>query len=183
MSPLGQLLPSNGSFDFVGVPPLVSGLENSSYVLSARAVTGNEEGLPLSVGRLLSTTITSETVLVDRFVEIPVLTEPGTNTLWDGTHLSYDWAPGGPEVDLTVVEIESRGGLVVWTIAAPGERRELELPDLRHFGSDLALKSGSISIRVSAALIDEFDYGSLRYRELTSRGWDAYAIDAFSANY
>lgn len=183
VSPQQTLLPSSGGFEFVGVPPLVNGLLGSSYVLSARAVTGSDEGLPLSSGRLLSTTITSETVLVDEFVEIPLVTEPQTNTLWDGTHLSYDWAPGGPEVALTVFEIESRGGLVVWKVVAPGERREIDLPNLREMGNGLALKSGSITINVAAAVIDEFDYGSLRYRQLTTRGWDAYALDAFSANY
>jgi hypothetical protein len=183
VSPQAQLLPSSGAFDFVGVPPLVDGLLGSHYVLGALTVTGSGGGLPLSSGRLVSTSTTSETVRIEDFVEIPVLEEPALNSVWNGTHLEYDWAPGGGRVDLTVFEIESRGGLVVWTVVAPGERRAIELPPLRAIDREVSIKPGSLTISVAAATIDEFDYGSLRYRQLTTSGWNAYAIDAFSVNY
>jgi hypothetical protein len=66
---------------------------------------------------------------------------------------------------------------------APGSRRSLDLPDLRALSRQLGMTRGPISIAIAAAVIDEFDYGSLRYREFTSRGWDAYAIVVYPANY
>jgi hypothetical protein len=66
---------------------------------------------------------------------------------------------------------------------APGERRAIELPPLRAIDREVSIKPGSLTISVAAATIDEFDYGSLRYRQLTTSGWNAYAIDAFSVNY
>jgi hypothetical protein len=36
---------------------------------------------------------------------------------------------------------------------------------------------------VSAAHIRDFVYGTLRYRQLSPRGWDAYATDAYASSY
>jgi hypothetical protein len=36
-----------------------------------------------------------------------------------------------------------------------------------------------MAIVTSLAHIDGFDYGSLRYRQLAERGWNAYATDTF----
>jgi len=44
---------------------------------------------------------------------------------------------------------------------------------------DAALPVGSMAIEATLAHIDGFDYGSLRYRQLTTKGWNAYATDTF----
>ena len=116
------------------------------------------------------------------FVEIPRLDEPGTNGGWDGTALSVGWAPGGASVDLTVFEIVSGGGLVAWTVAAPAGVQSITLPDPAVL-SELELQPGSLTISVSAAHIDDFDYGALRYRQLDKRGWTKWATDLFYAHY
>jgi hypothetical protein len=36
-----------------------------------------------------------------------------------------------------------------------------------------------MAIVTSLAHIEGFDYGSLRYRQLAERGWNAYATDTF----
>jgi hypothetical protein len=55
------------------------------------------------------------------------------------------------------------------------------LPDLRALG-DVGAPEGPVTITVSRARIHAFDYGALRYRQLTNRGWDAYSTDVFQAH-
>jgi hypothetical protein len=50
---------------------------------------------------------------------------------------------------------------------------------LAKLAPDAALPGGSISIETTLAHINDFNYGSLRYRQLSERGWNAYATDVF----
>lgn len=77
-----------------------------------------------------------------------------------------------------LIEILGSSGLVQWTVAVPGSQKAVDLPDLRTL-SDLGIKPGPITIAVSLASIQDFDYGSLVYRQLGARGWNAYATDVF----
>jgi IPT/TIG domain len=172
-------LPGANSFSFVGVPPLVGTLAGTKYVLGARAVTGTAEAPPLSVIGSFSATSTSEALNLGGFVPLPVLTSPAKNTKWDLSSLSLEQSKGGQNVDLTVVNILAGDGLYTWTLVAPGPRSELKLPNLAQLAPDAALPVGSMAIETTLAHIDGFDYGSLRYRQLTERGWNAYATDTF----
>jgi hypothetical protein len=69
--------------------------------------------------------------------------------------------------------------LYEWTLVAPGPQSELKLPSLAKLAPDAALPVGSISIETTLAHITDFNYGSLRYRQLSERGWNAYATDVF----
>jgi len=115
-------------------------------------------------------------------VEIPALTTPGQNGSWTGTDLGWSASPGGASVELTVVYAQSGGGLVTWVIAAPAGVSSTKLPNLAALGSELALLPGPITFSVNRAHITPFDYGSLRYRQLDTRGWNAYASDIFHAH-
>lgn len=172
-------LPGADSFSFVGVPPLVGTLAGSKYVLGARAVTGQAEGQPLSVIGSFSATSTSETLNLGGFVPLPVLTSPPKNSKWDLSSLTLQPSLGGQSVDLTVVRINAGQGLYSWTLVAPGPQSELKLPNLAKLAPDAALPVGSIAIETTLAHIEGFDYGSLRYRQLSARGWNAYATDTF----
>lgn len=178
-----RLLPVSGPLEFVGVPPLVGSLAGSRYVATARAVTGQAGGTPLSTVGLLSTTVTSEPVGTDEFVEVPRLVSPRNNEPWSGTELSLEFLPGGAPVSLTRVDIESGGGLVTWSIVAPGRPKTLSLPDLSQVKGDVGLVPGPVSIQVYAARVDDFSYRSLRYRDIERRGWRAHATDLFYADY
>jgi hypothetical protein len=111
------------------------------------------------------------------FVPLPVLVAPIKNTRWDMSSLTLEQSPAGQRVDLTVVHVYAGGGLYDWTIVAPGPRDDLPLPNLQKLAPDAALPVGSIQIETTLAHIDGFNYGSLRYRQLTTRGWNAYATD------
>jgi len=66
---------------------------------------------------------------------------------------------------------------------APGAPAHVKVPDLRLVDGDVALPSGPITVAVSAATVDDFNYGSLQNRALEPRGWRAYAQDVFFASY
>jgi hypothetical protein len=136
----------------------------------------------MSVVGQIATTDSSQLVQIDQFVQVPVLTYPGTNGAWDGQHLSVSFASGGAPIDIIVYDVEMGGGIVGWTIAAPGGVHDVTLPDLASLSGDLGVLPGPVSITVSAAHIDAFDYGSLLYRQLSSRGWNDYAVDDFPAH-
>jgi len=172
-------LPGDNSFSFVGVPPLVGTLAGTKYVLGARAVTGSAEKPPLSVIGAFSATSTSEPLDLGGFVPLPVLTAPAKNTKWDLGSLSLSQTKGGQNVDLTVVHVNAGDGLYTWTLVAPGPQSELKLPNLAKLAPDAALPGGSMSIETTLARINDFNYGSLRYRQLAERGWNAYATDTF----
>jgi hypothetical protein len=172
-----QPLPGAKDFSFVGVPPLVGTLAGARYVLGARAVTGASAAAPLSVIGSFTATSTAEPLDLGGFVPLPVLVAPVKNTRWDMSSLTLEQSPAGQSVQLTVVHVYAGGGLYDWTIVAPGPRDELQLPSLQKLAPDAALPVGSIQIETTLAHIDGFNYGTLRYRELTTRGWNAYATD------
>lgn len=173
-----ELLPVSGGFNVVGVPPLAGDLLGSAYVAGARAFSGTVDSTPRSVLALKGQTSSATPIALNGFVEIPLLTAPAANSAWNGTELEFDWAPGGARVDLVVVEITGNSGLLEWTIAIPAPAKSAQLPDISSL-PDLGFKPGPITLSVSAAQIENFDYGSLVYRQLATRGWNAYATDVF----
>jgi hypothetical protein len=174
------LLPVAAPLSFVGLPPLVHGLLGAQYVTTATAATGESLSLPKSVLGLFATTDPLGPARLDGFVEVPHLDVPGTNGAWDGQHLSVSTAPGGPEPDMTMFEIQSGGGLSTWTVVAPRGVTSVALPDLSTVDA-LGSSPGPLTITVTLAVINAFDYGSLRYVNLATRGWNAYATDTFHA--
>lgn len=175
-------IPFAGDLAFVGVPSLTADLAGSSYVSTARAVTGPGALEPMSVvGRVLTST-TSQVVGVGDFVGVPVLATPALNGPWDGAHLATSFTAGAP-VDLSVYDIASGNGLIRWTVAVPAGSHAIELPDLRQLGLEHgALPGGPVSIGVYGARIDGFDYTKLRYRDMRPAGMTAYATDTFNAH-
>jgi hypothetical protein len=191
-------LPGADTFSFVGVPPLVGSLAGTKYVLGARAVTGPSGEPPLSVIGYFPAVSTAEPHNLGGFVPAPVLAAPAKDTTWDLSSLRLEEPPlGGQSIELTLVHIVAGGDLYKWTLVAPREqtddggsrvRTDFALPNLRELNPDAALPGGSMRIFVTYAHIDErelptdeatFDYGSLRYRQLAPRGWNAYAADTF----
>jgi hypothetical protein len=178
----GALLPSTQPVAFVGLPPLINALRGAEYALSATASTGLSHTTPKSVLALFSSAESAGSVTLDGFLEIPALATPGANGAWNGRDLDVSFAPGGPQEDLTLFEIQSAGGLSTWDVIAPRGVTTIRLPDVKAV-PDIGLARGPITMTVSRARIDAFDYGSLRYTHFAPRGWDSYATDVFQAHY
>ncbi len=180
---ISSLLPPDGPFQFVGIPPLVGPLTGSRYVTTASAVTGDAGGTPRSSVGLFSTVTSDTRVGVGAFVELPVLVSPPSSTVWDRSTFTLTHAAGGPEPDLMLMDISSGNGLITWRVVAPGAPDHVEVPDLSRIDPDLALVNGPLAIDVHLASIDDFAYGELSSSQLDSRGWRAYAEDVFFATY
>lgn len=174
-----ELLPASGLLSFVGLPPLGASLLGAQYVVGGRAVTGSGATTPRSVAMSLATTSSAQVVPLDGFLEIPLLTTPQNNTAWDGKHLEFSVKPGGPGVSLTVLSLIAGSGLVTWTVAVPAGVHSVLLPDVAALDPLLALPSGSLTLSVTVAHVTDFDYSTLRYRHLSSQGWNAHATDVF----
>ncbi len=174
------LLPSASPVEFVGVPQLSQALEGAQYVSSVRAVSGGDAQLPWSELESVATRSSDTLVPIRNFVEVPQLVSPALNGAWDGSTLSVDWAAGGSRVDLLVFRISSPAGARAWTVIAPGDKRDLQLPPLAEL-PELGLPPGRVELQVSAARINDFDYATLRERQYGTNGWTAYARDVFPA--
>jgi len=86
------------------------------YIASAIAGTGPLLAAPLSaVGAFAST---SESIALASFVPIPLLDYPAFGGPWDGRRLSVTFGPSATTVDLTVLKLQSGGGLVSWLVVA-----------------------------------------------------------------
>jgi hypothetical protein len=174
-----SLLPLQGDVSFTGVPALDGSLTGASYVVGASAVTGLSLGFPASFVTSLTTTDTNAPLAVGGFLPVPVLHEPGAGS-WGGTRVSLD-ATGA--VDLLSINVRSGGGLVTWTIIAPGGSTRFDLPDLGTLAGNVGLVHGAIDVVAYAARLDGLAYGKVRYGQLDPSAWNAYAGDAASGAY
>ena len=174
-----NLLPVASPIAFSGIPGLDGTLAGSAYNLTGMAVTGQNRGLPISVVDGIETTDGNDPIAVGGFLPIPTLSQPSAGT-WAGTHVTL--AAGGP-VDLAVLSVSSGNGLVVWTIVAPGSDLSFDLPDLSKVPGVGVLQHGAIQTTFSVARIDSFDYGQLRYGQLSGGSWSAYAQDVLAGSY
>lgn len=174
------MLPVSGNLGFLGMPALDGALAGEAYVVSASAVSGTTNGVPASVVSRIRTTDGNSPVAIGGFLAVPVPTEPAVGT-WGGTHVAF-LAPGA--WDLAVLDLTASGGLVSWRIIAPAGRTTFDLPDLRGVpGERLALPSGALDATIYTARIDRFSYGKLRYGQLGSGAWSAYAFDSVHGTY
>jgi hypothetical protein len=176
------LYPTTAPLSFVGLPPLTGSLAGGQYVATARAVTGPGNLTPRSAIGFFATTVSGGPIPLEGFVQIPKLVVPSENGTWNGRDLEWTLGPGGASVELAVIEVSSGGGLVTWEIAVPAGVSRIRLPDLTTLGAELGLAPGPVTISLTLAHIEAFDYGSLRYRQLDERGWDAHASDTFYAH-
>jgi hypothetical protein len=173
------LLPISGNVSFVGAPALDGTLAGSSYDLTGSAVSGPNGAQPLSVVARIETTNANAPLTMGGFLPIPTMLQPSTSA-WNGTHVALQ--ASGP-IDLAVVNVSSGSGFVVWQIVAPGSNLSFDLPDLRQVPGVGTLVHGPISTTFSIARLDGFNYGQLRYGQLRSSAWNAYAQDTTSGSY
>jgi hypothetical protein len=174
-----SLLPVSGGVSFVGVPALDGTLAGAAYDLTAAAVTGANDALPVSAIRGIEVTTTNDPVTVGGFLGIPTLQQPSA-AAWSGTHVALQ---AGEPIDLAVVNVSSGNGLLIWQIVAPGSDLSFDVPDLSALAGVASLIRGPITTSFSVARMDSFDYTRLRYGQLSSGAWRAYAMDSTGGSY
>lgn len=179
--PSGQrtvFLPNPAALSFVGVPALAGTLTAESYVLSAAAVTGKNLSAPASIVARVRANDANVPVALTGFLPVPKPVQPGSTT-WNGHTVALD-ATGS--IDLVELIVSSGGGLSAWTIVSPG-KTAFELPDLALFGTKLGLIHGPLRTTAYVAHIEDFHYEKVRYGQLGSGAWPAYAVDGASGAY
>lgn len=175
-------LPAPATIPFVGVPSLDHAIAGEQYVLGGVAATGAGLLRPASVVSRVRTTNANDPVTLGGFLGVPVLVEPAGGA-WGGAHVQFSGGAG--PVSLSVVQITSGGGLVTWTVVAPGGKTSFDVPDLAAVpGPDrYGLVRGAITTTVYVARIDAFSYGRLRYGNLSAGTWTAHAFDSLDGAY
>ncbi|MBV9945268.1 MAG: IPT/TIG domain-containing protein [Myxococcales bacterium] len=174
-----SLLPAPGGVDFVGVPALSGSLANAAYNVTAQAVTGAAASPPLSVVSQLETTDANDPLRVAGFLGVPTPIQPPSGA-WDGRHVAMQV---GGSADLAVVNVTSGNGLVTWTIVAPGNDLRFEVPDLAQVAGVGTLARGPITTNFYAARVPSFSYDNLRYGQISTRAWSAYAQNVTAGSY
>lgn len=178
VSPQTKMLPTPGLVSFVGLPAMAGSFASESYVVSASAVSGSKLDVPLSVVSHVRTNDANVPLALTGFLPVPKPISP-SNGVWDGMHV--DIAATGT-IDLALVVVSSGGGIEAWTVVSPGNK-SFTLPNLEAIGPDLAIPHGAIQTSVQIARIDSFSYAKLRYGQLYSSAWNAYAADRVSGVY
>lgn len=175
-------LPAPETLPFLGVPSLDKAMAGEQYVLGGVAATGPDEQLPASVVARVRTTNANTPVSLGGFLGVPVLGQPGSGR-WSGRRVEFSGATG--PVDLSVTKVSSGGGLVAWTIVAPGATMSFDVPDLAALpGPDpVGLVPGAISTTVHVARLEPFEYGRLHWGQLSAAAWSAYAFDSLGGVY
>ncbi len=172
-------LPVEASVSFIGVPALNNALAGQSYVYSGTAATGAGNTPPLSVVALVETTNANTTVVVGGFLAVPAPVQPGAGT-WSGTHVTI---AEPSSFDLVEINVASAAGLVTWTIVAPQGDTSFDVPDLSGFADNVGLRHGAIQTVAYVASIASFQYGQLRYGQLSAGAWNAYAENVGNGAY
>ena len=175
-------LPAPEALPFIGVPSLDKAMAGEQYVIGGVAATGPDQQLPASVVARVRTTNANTPVSLGGFLGVPVLGQPGSG-VWSGKRVEFSGATG--PADLSVTQVSSGGGLVVWTIVAPGGTTSFDVPDLAALpGPDpVGLMRGAVSTTVYVARIEQFQYGRLRWGQLSTGAWSAYAVDSLDGVY
>lgn len=173
------LMPVSGNVSFVGVPSLDGTLSGAAYDLTAAAVSGANGAPPISVIKRIETTNANDLVTVTGFPAIPALTEPSSG-VWNGTHVTLQ-ASGA--FDLVVVNVTSGNGLLTWQVVASGSSLSFDLPDLSQVPGVGILSRGPITTTFSIARLVGFNYAQLRYGQLKTSAWSAYAMDVAQGSY
>jgi hypothetical protein len=172
-------LASRTSASLVGLPALARDLAGAGIVVDARASTGSSRDLPVSVVsgyRIASLDVRTS---LGGFLPIPA---------FSGSPLAaFGAAPIGfadtTPCSLVVTRIASGGGLVTWTIVAPGGATGAALPSLSTLPRDHDLRPGALQGRLTCARIDGFSYDRMRLGEASEGAWGAFAARAYQGRY
>ena len=178
VSPQTKLLPNPGLVAMVGIPALAGALSGESYLVSSAAVTGPYAQSPLSALSHVRTSDANVPLAMTGFMPLPVLASPGQGS-WSGREVSLT---ANATIDLVKLVVSSAGGGVSWTIVSPG-KLAFALPDLAAVSPAYALVKEAITTQVQIARINSFSYAKLRYGQLYSSAFSAYASDTLSGVY
>jgi hypothetical protein len=172
-------LASRTSASLIGLPALARDLAGAGVVVDARATTGSNRDLPLSA--VTGYRVASLDVRTSLGGFLPVPSFAGTPLAPFGAS-PLAFADSTP-CSLVVARIGSGGGLVNWTVVAPGGATGVTLPSLSALPGDHDLRPGALQTRLTCARIEGFSYDRMRLGESTEAAWSAFAARAYQGRY
>jgi hypothetical protein len=172
-------LASRTAASLVGLPALARELAGAGIVVDARATTGSSRDLPVSVVSGYRVASLDVRTSLGGFLPIPAFT--GTPLAPFGAS-PIAFADATP-CSLLVTRVSSGGGLVTWTIVAPGGATGVTLPSLAGLPSDHDLRPGALQTRLTCARVENFSYDRMRLGEGTEAAWSAFAARAYQGRY
>jgi len=175
-----DLLPLGGDYKFVGIPPLSGALGTSDYVASVQGVTGGSGSPPISSVLRHRSRDDSKPIVPGPFIPLPKVSFPSVDKAWDGRTVKIDLPD--KVADVIILGIGSGDGSTAWTIIAPGDTREITLPDFAG-KPELGLPTGNLTLGLTAAKIDDFVYDEVRYGQLRKSAWHSYSFDTMIAKF
>ena len=169
-------------FRLFAQPSLVGALADARYLMTAGWYTGAFEAQPFTTATLSGVRDVRNPVVFDGYLGIPQATSPGY-----GENLPADrmlrWEADGAEPDFHMVLLIGGDGNPAWRHFAPGDVREVPIPDLSTIPEIDDVSGGFLSWVVYAIKIPGFRYDELSYRHLNERYWSHSATDVFTALY
>lgn len=173
-------LSSRSSVSIVGLPALARDLAGAGIVVDARASTGPSRDLPISAisgYRIASLDVSTS---LGGFLALPAFLGTPFTPFTEALPLAFEAHQG---CSLLVTKIVSGGGLVSWTVVAPGSSTGLSLPSLSTLPADSDLRAGALRVRMNCARIDGFSYDRMRLGQATEAAWNAFSARAYQGTY
>ncbi len=172
-------LPLASPISFVGIPSLSGDLSSESYALTLVATTHPYDTYPMTALNRILVRDTSSTLNVTGFLPLPSLTDPPLGR-WTGGRVAIS---STASYELSLLILVSGGGLVQWAVVAPGATPTYVLPDLGQIKDASSLVPGPLQVYTYITRMSPFDYASLRYGQLSTSAWSAYAAILTSSTY
>ncbi len=174
-------------FDFPGWVELTGSLSGSSYTVVAGAWTtrggSDQEQNPWSVVYRAGITAIEEPIVVDEFLAVPRARTPQPGGVMEDNHMAWD-AEGGTTPDFSIAMLSQPSGIMpipLWLVVLRGGETAYDLPDLAALTEDLSENPrGDVNWEVWSFSVEEgFEFDDWSYRYLSSRYWNAYAVDSW----
>lgn len=163
---------------FSRIPPFNhKGLLDATFTVDVILENNNTSGLPLVRAIERSVQPDHGTLLVDRFVGVPVQLKPTPDGFLQGN--TFAWTQKGSPYNLAYSVIESTDGVPLWRIVHSGSVSRAQLPDPQTFGLPPWPKGPTLWLHWLAHLPD-FDFNTFTYNHLSSRYWDRWSFDLMS---
>lgn len=165
---------------FLAQPALEGALADGRYRVEAGWVTGDFGGQPYTRVVERGVRAVDDVVVMGGFLGVPQASAPAYGERLPDDRI-FRWEADGPDPDLHLVMMTGADGNPAWRMFVPGHVREAPAPDLSSIPELEDLPVGTVSWRVFAISIPNFDFAELRYSDLNDLYWTRWAVDSFTA--
>ena len=167
------------SWTFGRLPTFLhKGLLDATHTVEVMFDTGSDSGVPTTRATERLVQPKSGTILVDKFLGVPLQVQPASGAALQGNTLQ--WSQNGVRIpNLSVTLLRLTDETPVWRIFSPGTQTAVKLPDPKAFGLPAWPKTTMVWLQYLAYL-PGFSFDNYTYYHLTSRYWSRWSYDEFA---